>query len=307
VIPTNSRLCLLCRDLLQDETDRKIAEYILNLIREEEKRSDELKRQAKAIANVAKADTLDLNGIASEQLFNREQTNEQEVQVEQEQVSWLFCQSIRWNSVIRINVVQEQEKEREKEEEKVDEIEEEEFVRQKYCRDDEEITVWNIDELANRPQASKLNYYPLNQFSIFKNVLRPNETLRFPDFLWVSRNHFHLEWTLNRTLRRLKNVIIILEWEPRNQENGKMGQPQHSGAQSTMMQMVGGTRRGSKIFGDSGADSTISFTTAQERSLERCFNMFDVDGDGKLSTDDIEHVGIQSYRTLIRPPSPVCL
>lgn len=72
--------------MLQDDTDRKIAEYILNLIREEEKRSDELKRQAKAIANVAKADTLDLNGIAAEQVFNREQTNEQEVQVEQEQV-----------------------------------------------------------------------------------------------------------------------------------------------------------------------------------------------------------------------------
>lgn len=190
-------------------------------------------------------------------------------------------------------LLQEQEKEKEKEEEKVEELEEEEFVRQKYCRDDEEVISWNIEELANRPQASKLNYYPLNQFSIFKNVLRPNETLKFPDFLWISRNHFHLEWTLNRTLRRLKNVIVILEWEPRNQENGKAPQqPQHFSAQAAMIQLVAGARGGSKAFGDSGVDSTVSFTTTQERALERCFHMFDVDGDGKLSSDDIDNVSL---------------
>jgi hypothetical protein len=46
-----------------------------------------------------------------------------------------------------------------------------------------------------------------------QNISRPNDTLRFPEYMWVSRNHFHLEWTWRKTLRRLKNVIVVLEWQ----------------------------------------------------------------------------------------------
>lgn len=56
------------------------------MIKEEEKRSDEIKKQARIQATIAAADALDLNGIAAEQSFNREQVQEQEQEQEQEQV-----------------------------------------------------------------------------------------------------------------------------------------------------------------------------------------------------------------------------
>ena len=113
---------------------------------------------------------------------------------------------------------QEQEKEKEKEEEKVDEIEEEEFIKQKYARDEEEPSAWEIDQLQYGPTKGHLGFYPLSTFSVFKNIVRVNETLKFPEFLWVSKNHYNLSWTMNRTLRRLKNVICILEWDPSNKD-----------------------------------------------------------------------------------------
>lgn len=153
-----------------------------------------------------------------------------------------------------------------------------------------------MDQLANRPQASNLGYYQLNQFSIFKNILRPNETLKFPDFLWISRNSFHLEWTMNRTLRRLKNVIMIVEWEPRNQSSVPRNEPMANNIANTAQSFLKSAAMAGKTeFGKSGNDSTVSFSPSQEHALERCFSMFDVDGDGKLSTEDIQHVSHEYF------------
>ena len=68
-----------------------------------------------------------------------------------------------------------------------------------------------MDALAETPgeNSGSTGFYPLSKFSVFKNVLRSNLVLKFPDFLWASRNFFKLQWTLLRSLRRLKNVIVI--------------------------------------------------------------------------------------------------
>jgi hypothetical protein len=50
---------------------RSSASIILNLIKEEELQSDALKQSATTI--VAAADSIDANGVALEQAFNREQ------------------------------------------------------------------------------------------------------------------------------------------------------------------------------------------------------------------------------------------
>jgi hypothetical protein len=171
---------------------------------------------------------------------------------------------------------QEQEKEKEKEEEKVDDIEEEEFIRQKYARDDEEPVPWNIEKLARPPGNGELGFYPMSQFSIFKNVVRANNTLKFPEFLWVSKNHYNLGWTLNRTLRRLKNVIVVMEYEPSIKEE----EP------SLRSSIVGSVSKVLKDVGLAGGQ----FTPDQENILLRCFGMFDIDDDGKLSPEDIKHV-----------------
>ena len=180
------------------------------------------------------------------------------------------------------------------EEEKVDEIEEEEFIRQKYSRDDEDPIPWSIEELANRPENTiNLGFYPLNQFAIFKNLMRPNETLKFPDYLWISRNHFHLEWTFNRTLRRLKNVIVILEWEPKNNitlVNNSAAAQLAINASKWVKNVASGTTASTlPTLAPTGA---IEFTKIAEAALERCFAMFDTDGDGKLTKDDIGRVSL---------------
>lgn len=171
---------------------------------------------------------------------------------------------------------QEQEKEKEKEEEKVDDIEEEEAIRQKYARDDEEPTPWSTENLAHPPNHKDLGFYPAAQFSIFKNVIRANNTLKFPEFLWVSRNHYNLGWTMNRTLRRLKNVIVVMEYEPSiKSEELTLRNSFSSGV--------------SKVLGSVGL-AHGQFTLEQENILLRCFSMFDVDDDGKLGPDDIKQV-----------------
>ena len=174
---------------------------------------------------------------------------------------------------------QEQEKEKEKEEEKVDDIEEEEYIKQKYARDDEEPVPWNIEELAHTPAGAKLGFYPLSTFALFKNVLRANDVLKFPEFLWVSTNNYNLQWTLSRTLRRLKNVIVVMELEPSIKEEEVSLRSSIVGSINKVMSAVG--------------LANGQFTLEQENILLRCFSMFDVDDDGKLSNEDIKHVSNQ--------------
>jgi hypothetical protein len=71
------------RNVLTKPEDIAETTAILELIREEESRSDQIKQQMKSAAspvakNLAAADLLDENGIQVEQSFNREQVQEQE-------------------------------------------------------------------------------------------------------------------------------------------------------------------------------------------------------------------------------------
>jgi hypothetical protein len=86
--------------------------------------------------------------------------------------------------------------------------------RLKYARDDEDPVPWSIEDLVNTPEDGSMGFYPLSKFSIFLNMMRSNDTLHFPEYLWVSRNHYQLAWKFNRSRRRLKNVIVIMEWTP---------------------------------------------------------------------------------------------
>ena len=61
--------------MLTVESDRKTASQILSLIKEEEVRSDDIKKRARTAA-IAAADAIDSSGAAAEQSFNREQVQE---------------------------------------------------------------------------------------------------------------------------------------------------------------------------------------------------------------------------------------
>jgi Ca2+-binding EF-hand superfamily protein len=180
---------------------------------------------------------------------------------------------------------QEQEQEKEKEEEKIEELEEEEFVRQKYARDNEDPVPWQVDHLAHVPEfnSSQLGFYPMSSFAIFKGFsAKTTDTLKFPEFLWISKNSYNPVWSFSRTLRRLKNVIVVLEYEPNLKGTiigSLVGDLTHA-ASSVASNMLGG-----KI--PLIPAEALRWSPEQEALLLRCFTMLDLDDDGKLSQEDI--------------------
>ncbi len=89
----------------------------------------------------------------------------------------------------------------------------EEFERQRYARDNEDPVAWSILDLAKKEATTPaLGFYPLSKFTVFKSS--SSFGLDFPSFTHVSNNHYKAEWSLSKTLRRLKNVIVVLEWHP---------------------------------------------------------------------------------------------
>lgn len=156
----------------------------------------------------------------------------------------------------------------------MDEIEEEEFVKLKYMRDDEEPVPWEVNHLAKPPMDGSLGFYELSKFAVYKNIIRPNLVLKFPDYLWVSRNYFHLQWCLRRQCRRLKNVIIILEWTPSYDEGGVMAYIKDN------------------IL---GWNKEVQLTSEQEARLKKSFELFDGNNDGYLNETELGHVRYHVY------------
>jgi hypothetical protein len=65
-------------------------------------------------------------------------------------------------------------------------------------------------------------FFPLNCFSL---LMHPS--LHFPAPLLLSRNYYNPAWT---GLRRLKNIIVLLEWTPDTGQLGLLSGPEHTAA-----------------------------------------------------------------------------
>lgn len=102
--------------------------------------------------------------------------------------------------------------EQEKEEERVPEVEEE-AAPLKYSRQDQESNPWLLRTLSSPPNQSTQGFYPCAEFSVMQKLMTPCHTLPFPSFMLMSENYYKPSWSLN-THRRLKNVIIVMEWIP---------------------------------------------------------------------------------------------
>lgn len=58
-----------------------------------------------------------------------------------------------------------------------------------------------------------LGFYPLSRFAVLPKLSNINPTpLKFPEYMLISKNHFKPKWL--KTHRRLKNVIVNMEWVP---------------------------------------------------------------------------------------------
>ena len=117
---------------------------------------------------------------------------------------------------------QEQEQQKEVKARRDQQVEIEKFVDREYSRNNESPKPWPLSALLKPPplaanhvldddadedlEAQDSPFYRLRRFK-----LRHQESLRMPGQLLCSRNYFNPHWS---GLRRIKNVIMILEWAP---------------------------------------------------------------------------------------------
>jgi hypothetical protein len=152
----------------------------------------------------------------------------------------------------------------------MEELEIEEFERVKYIRDDETPFPWTISNLAEKlPEKASLGFYGLNKFSVFKGG--GAKCLEFPNFTYVSNNYYKAEWSVNKTLRRLKNVIMVLEWHPLT----------HGGMTDPKAYIKNLTQDWSKA---------LPMSAKLEDFLKRSFSLLDRGNTGKLQYEAIEEV-----------------
>jgi len=162
---------------------------------------------------------------------------------------------------------QEQEQEVEVEQEVEKQEQDEEFVKKKYSTKEQPTFIWDLVQLQEKkPVEQKGNYfpfYPQSDFKIFNEKLNGSgEPLKFPHYMMVSQNYFTLSLA-GLAHRRLKNVIVVLEWVP-DSSSINIEPPV------------------SRTIGSNGD----IITPAQGERINRAFNFFDRDKTGSLAEDE---------------------
>jgi len=145
---------------------------------------------------------------------------------------------------------QESTKEQEQEQEQEEEIEIEKFVDVAYQRDNEAPIPWEFARLRDKGFCPQ--FYDASDFKLYKG-----KPVKFPGYILVSDNYFNRQWGGDR---RIKNVVMTLEWVPNPQEV-KQYPP-----------------RESKI--------PQSWDTA----FQTAFNMFDQDNSGTLEPSEVSEL-----------------
>jgi len=129
--------------------------------------------------------------------------------------------------VFNAEIVQEKAQEKEQQREAVIEIEKEEFVDRMYSRDQEEPVRWPFESL--RQSSPPGCFYAASSCAL--HMRRP---LNFPGSMWISNNYFDPKWSGDR---RMKNVVMVLEWCPSRAAVALSASPMASPAESAKMDL----------------------------------------------------------------------
>lgn len=97
--------------------------------------------------------------------------------------------------------------------------------KKKYSRDGENPTPWPVASLSALRKDKQIHqqnqqvpswekqFFPSSEFTVKNSVFGKAVGMKFPDYLYMSSNYYEKGWGL-KTHRRLKNVIIIMEFCP---------------------------------------------------------------------------------------------
>jgi len=148
--------------------------------------------------------------------------------------------------------------------------------KQKYSRKDEKVHTWNLNHLSHPPSSKKLPFYPLSHLAVFKSLKHRPKPIHFPHFLYYSPNYFYQPWSLN-THRRVKNIIVALEWCPDRRQVRVSKEDADWGLAAPHV-----PNQPDKIG--------KSMDMEQEAKLKKAFNLFDTDKNGELDKIELREV-----------------
>ena len=153
--------------------------------------------------------------------------------------------------------------------------------KKKYSRDGENADPWAVESLSVTIKDDDVNYqkkkeeakqrgdkkvkswqnyfYPASEFSVKNYLFGKSITLEFPEYLYISNNYYQKQWSL-KTHRRLKNVIVTMEFIP----------------SKSALREVAAVGKG--------------FTQEQEEGLRRAFLGANGDGTGAISVSELKEV-----------------
>lgn len=138
----------------------------------------------------------------------------------------------------------------------------ENFAKKKFSKVKQEVQPWKLKLLSDSP-SSVDEFQHLNEFSLYQGISSATtaDALHFPEYLLYSQNYFHTKWAWGlKNHRKLKNVIVVLEYVP-----------------DVNACKVGLTSDG----------SGPSLTAAQSRSLQRAFDLLDMDNNRQISSEEL--------------------
>ena len=108
-------------------------------------------------------------------------------------------------------------------------------------------------------------FFPATEFTVHRTFLDKKAAMHWPPYLQFSSDHTHPRWRF-QSHRRLKNVIVTMEWQPDADTTSKLGAAFGSPAAPGAAQLA-----------------AAAFTDSQRQRLARVFEMYDPERLGALT------------------------